>query len=33
LLLATSLDKEHLHRAQWIGVGCAVMALVLVSAG
>jgi drug/metabolite transporter (DMT)-like permease len=33
LLLATTLDKEHLHRAQWIGVGCAVMALVLVSAG
>jgi uncharacterized membrane protein len=33
LLLATSLDKEHLHTAQWIGVGCAVMALVLVSAG
>ncbi|MEY2627466.1 MAG: hypothetical protein RJB08_1225 [Actinomycetota bacterium] len=33
LVLATSLDKEKLHAAQWVGVGCALIALVLVSAG
>lgn len=33
LVLATSLDKEKLHPAQWVGVGCALIALVLVSAG
>ena len=33
LLLATKVDKEHLHKAQWVGVGCALMALVLVSVG
>lgn len=33
LVLATSLDKEKLHRAQWVGVGLALIALVLVSAG
>ncbi len=33
LVLATSLDKEKLHPAQWVGVGLALVALVLVSAG
>jgi drug/metabolite transporter (DMT)-like permease len=33
LLLATKVDKEHLHKAQWVGVGCALMALILVSVG
>jgi drug/metabolite transporter (DMT)-like permease len=33
LVLATSLDKEKLHPAQWVGVGLALAALVLVSAG
>lgn len=33
LALATSLDKEKLHSAQWVGVGLALVALVLVSAG
>jgi len=33
LVLATSLDKERLHPAQWVGVGMALTALVLVSAG
>jgi drug/metabolite transporter (DMT)-like permease len=33
LVLATSLDKEKLHPAQWVGVGLALIALVLVSAG
>ena len=33
LMLATSIDKEHLHKGQWVGIGCAVIALVLVSAG
>ena len=33
LVLATSLDKEKLHPAQWMGVGLALSALVLVSAG
>ena len=33
LVLATSLDKEKLHPAQWVGVGLALSALVLVSAG
>ena len=33
LLLATTVDKEHLHKAQWVGVGCALMALILVSVG
>ena len=33
LVLATSLDKEKLHPAQWAGVGLALVALVLVSAG
>lgn len=33
LILATSIDKEHLHKGQWVGIGCALIALVLVSAG
>jgi drug/metabolite transporter (DMT)-like permease len=33
LALATTLDKEKVHTAQWVGIGCAVTALVLVSAG
>ncbi len=33
LVLATSLDKEKLHPAQWVGVGLALVALVLVSSG
>jgi drug/metabolite transporter (DMT)-like permease len=33
LVLATSLDKEKLHPAQWVGVALALVALVLVSAG
>ncbi|MFM7744449.1 MAG: EamA family transporter [Actinomycetota bacterium] len=33
LVLATSLDKEKLHPAQWVGVGLALIALVFVSAG
>ena len=33
LVLATTLDKEKLHPAQWAGVGAALIALVLVSAG
>jgi len=33
LVLATSLDKEKLHPAQWAGVALALVALVLVSAG
>jgi len=33
LLLATSLDKEKLHKTQWVGIVFVVIALVLVSAG
>ena len=33
LALATTLDREKVHRAQWVGIGAAISALVLVSVG